>query len=71
MTPKQLKEWRKKTGFSQVRLARLLGVDVMTVSRWERGIRQSIPPYLHITLECIEKKEVEPATKEKPKKERR
>lgn len=32
-----LKEWRDERKLTQVELGRLLGVDGMTVSRWERG----------------------------------
>lgn len=31
----------------------VLGVDVITISRWERGI-QKIPPFLHYALKYIE-----------------
>jgi DNA-binding transcriptional regulator YiaG len=55
MTPDQLKDWRGKTGYSQNKLAIVLGVDVMTVSRWERGV-STIPSFLHLTLECVRKK---------------
>lgn len=55
MTPKQLKAWRKKSGYSQSQLANVLGVITLTVSRWERGVRE-IPSFLHITLECVERK---------------
>lgn len=34
---------------SQAELAAQLEVDVMTVSRWERGVR-SIPPFLRLAL---------------------
>jgi DNA-binding transcriptional regulator YiaG len=60
VTPAQLKIWRNKNNYSQTQLAKILGVDIMTVSRWERGVRE-IPPYLHLALECMEKR------KEKPK----
>jgi DNA-binding transcriptional regulator YiaG len=53
MTPAQLIAWRKRAGCSQARLAEVLAVDVMTVSRWERGIR-GIPPFLHLALRCVE-----------------
>jgi len=73
MSPDDLKRWREKTGYSQGRLARVLGVDVMTVSRWERGIMQ-VPSFLKWALAYIELKgeEIEPQTKRKRKeKERR
>jgi transcriptional regulator with XRE-family HTH domain len=49
MTPRELKEWREQNGLSQAKLAKALGVDVMTVSRWERGARE-IPSFLHLAL---------------------
>ena len=55
MTPEELKAWRKKNGYSQGKLAKVLGVIPLTVSRWERGVRE-IPSFLHLTLECLEKK---------------
>src|SRR3989337_3735965 len=55
MTPKALKAWRKENGYSQAKLAKVLGVATMTVSRWERGVRE-IPPFLHLALECLELK---------------
>ena len=54
MTPEQLKAWRKNNHYSQSQLAKVLGVATMTVSRWERGVRE-IPSFLHLTLECVEK----------------
>lgn len=53
MTSDELKEWREVNGYSQAKLAKALTVDVMTVSRWERGVR-SIPPFLGLALRCIE-----------------
>ena len=53
MIPKQLQKWRRVNGISQAGLAKLLGVDVMTVSRWERGI-VNIPSFLHLALRCLE-----------------
>jgi transcriptional regulator with XRE-family HTH domain len=32
-----LKAWREAHGLSQAQLARILEVDQMTISRWERG----------------------------------
>ncbi len=48
-----MRKWREKTGYSQVQLARVLDVDVMTVSRWERGIMQ-VPSFLKWALAYIE-----------------
>ncbi len=73
MENEELIKWRQKTGYSQGRLARVLGVDVMTVSRWERGIMQ-VPSFLKWALAYIELKaeEIEPLMKRKRKvKERR
>jgi len=69
MTPKNLKKWRLKQGYTQVALAQVLGVIPITVSRWERGVRE-IPSFLHLTLDALEckKKEVK---KEKGKRKRK
>lgn len=32
-----MKEWREAHGLTQSQLARLLGVESVTISRWERG----------------------------------
>lgn len=53
MTAKELKLWRKRTGYSQGKLAKVLGVTPLTVSRWERGERR-ITPFLHLALRCLE-----------------
>jgi DNA-binding transcriptional regulator YiaG len=55
MTPKQLKAWRKRNGYSQSQLAEVLEVATQTVSRWERGARE-IPSFLRLALECMESK---------------
>ena len=44
MTAADLKRERERLGLSQSELARRFGVDVMTVSRWERGERQITAP---------------------------
>jgi DNA-binding transcriptional regulator YiaG len=69
MRPEDLKEWRSRTGYSQGQLARILEVDVMTVSRWERGIMQA-PSYLKWVLAYLELKgeELKPPSKRKGKK---
>jgi transcriptional regulator with XRE-family HTH domain len=53
MTSDELKKWREGNGYSQARLAKALEVAVMTVSRWERGVR-AIPAFLHLALRCLE-----------------
>jgi len=55
MEPQELKQWREKTGYSQGQLARILEVDVMTVSRWERGIMR-IPSFMKWALAYLELK---------------
>ena len=52
MTGKELKEWRKKYGLTQVELSKHLGVAWATVARWEIDVRK-IPPYLHLALATI------------------
>lgn len=53
MTNDELKQWREKQGYSQATLAKALGVHVMTISKWERGIRE-IPPFLRLALRALE-----------------
>lgn len=43
---------RNRLGVSQAQLAAKLGVDVMTVSRWERGEREPAP-YLTLALQHL------------------
>lgn len=58
MTPAQLKYWRKDHGYTQIELANNLRIDVTTVSRWERGVRE-IPKFLNLALNWLEFKENE------------
>ena len=53
MTGDELKKWREANGYSQSGLAKDLAVHTMTVSRWERGVRE-IPPFLHLALKYLE-----------------
>jgi len=55
MTPDSLKKWRKRNGYTQSQLAKVLGVIPLSVSRWELGVRE-IPSFLHLALECLEMK---------------
>lgn len=52
MTPAELRDLRTGLNLSQSGLARLLGVNAMTISRWERGER-GIPPYLRLALDHL------------------
>jgi len=55
MTATDLRKRRDLLGMTQAQMAEQLSVDVMTISRWERGVRD-IPPHLHLAidhLECI------------------
>lgn len=48
-----MKQWREVNAYSQGQLARILEVNVMTVSRWERGIMK-IPSFLKWALAYLE-----------------
>lgn len=41
MTPDEIKQLRQRLGWTQLQLAVEIGVDPMTVSRWERGKQPS------------------------------
>ena len=71
MNKDELKQWREKTGYSQGQIARVLGVNVMTVSRWERGIIR-LPSFLKWALAYIELKgdELKPKMRTKRKNEK-
>jgi transcriptional regulator with XRE-family HTH domain len=55
MKPQELRKWREENGYTQAELAGILGVAMMSVSRWEIGMR-SIPSFLHLALKAIPKK---------------
>ncbi len=51
-----VKEWREERGLTQAQLARLLEVDQMTISRWERGASKRTAPgrLLELALERLD-----------------
>ena len=53
MQPDELRRRREALGMTQDDLARELGVKMMTVSRWERGV-YPIPRHIGLALEAIE-----------------
>lgn len=53
MKPSELLMWRKKNGYSQIKLGKALGVTTITVYRWEKGMRE-MPPFLHLALKYLE-----------------
>jgi transcriptional regulator with XRE-family HTH domain len=50
---KELVKWRERNDCSQGILSIVLGVDVVTISRWERDV-QKIPTFLQLALKYIE-----------------
>ena len=67
MKPDELKRWRRRVGCSQAQLARVLAVDVMTISRWAWGARE-IASFLHPALGYLELKGVGIKKKERKSK---
>lgn len=53
MTPLDLYQRRLALGVKQSGLADLLGVHVLTVSKWERSV-VPVPRWLHLALWAIE-----------------
>jgi transcriptional regulator with XRE-family HTH domain len=53
MKPEEMKRRREALGLTQVQLARVLGLDSITVSRYERGVRP-IPKTVEMAFELIE-----------------
>ena len=49
-----MKAWREARGITQRRLATLLDVEPVTVSRWERGERQPTGRMLELALKGLE-----------------
>lgn len=54
MDIKDLKKWRSDHKITQKKLGELLGVTVLTVARWETGVRK-IPSFLHLALKELER----------------
>ena len=52
MKADQIKKWRQRHKLSQADLAGWLEVDVMTISRWERG-ESTAPRFLALALEAV------------------
>ena len=46
----RLREWRREHRLTQVQLARALGVDAISVSRWERGTQEPPEEMLDLAL---------------------
>ena len=57
-----MKAWREARGLTQVELARLLGVDSITISRWERGVtkRAVAGRVLELALERLDQQIQQP-----------
>lgn len=54
ITPAALRAWRETHGLSQYRLAKLLGVNNATVTRWEAGEMEiGNPVLLSLALEAL------------------
>jgi transcriptional regulator with XRE-family HTH domain len=53
MKPSELIKWRKRNGYSQIKLGKALGVSTITIYRWEKAMRE-IPSFLHLALRCLE-----------------
>lgn len=53
MSPSALVRWREARELSQHQLAVALGVDNMTISRWERSER-AIPRMLPLALRAVD-----------------
>lgn len=60
MKPEEMKQRREALGLTQAQLARELGLDSITVSRYERGVL-SIPKTVELALELIELRRKEAA----------
>lgn len=53
MTPKELKEWRKRMRFSQEKAAELIGCSKRAIQLWEAG-KNKIPKYVAMAIAAIQ-----------------
>lgn len=53
MKPEEMKQRRESLGLTQAQLARALGLDSITVSRYERGVHP-IPKTVELAFELVE-----------------
>lgn len=53
MKPEEMKQRREALGLTQAQLARELGLDSITVSRYERGVHP-IPKTVKLAFELVE-----------------
>lgn len=53
MSKGEIKQIRKRLGWSQERLARELGLSFSTISRWERGESKPSPATQHLLNELV------------------
>ena len=60
MTKQEIKQIRKRLGWSQERLARELGLSFSTISRWERGESNPSPAAQRLLNQLIQSVSPEP-----------
>lgn len=53
MDATELRTWRKARQLTQTQMADLLGVDLMTVNRWERGHQRAPGHLLTLALRAL------------------
>ena len=56
MNARNFKKARLDKGYSQSELAREFRVNVMTISRWERGVIEPIPHMAELALAALKPK---------------
>jgi transcriptional regulator with XRE-family HTH domain len=54
MTGEEIRRWREERGIDRYELARLLGLDKMTVYRWEAGLRTPNERLMELALKGLE-----------------